>query len=65
MTPYKFNKKRPKNGQNLICHGGVENDKNRRLGPRTPKTEFFEISALFAKTLHFRTPKIDPHKGPY
>jgi hypothetical protein len=36
-----------------------------RGGPGGPNYKFFENSALFAKTLHFRTPKIDPHKGPY
>jgi hypothetical protein len=65
MTPYKFVKKRPKNGQNLICHGGVKIIKNRPRGPRTLNYKFFEISALFAKAPPFSTPKIDPQKGPY
>jgi hypothetical protein len=42
--------------------GGAQMIKNRPRGPGTPNMEFFEISALFAKTLQFRTPKNDPYK---
>jgi hypothetical protein len=62
---YKFVKNRPKSAKKLICHGGVKIVQNRRRGPRTPKTEFFEISHFFAKTCTFRTPKSTPKMGPY
>jgi hypothetical protein len=65
MTPYKLFKKRPKNGQKLICHGGVENDKNRRRGPRGPKYKFFEILQFSTKAPPLFDPKIDPYKWPY
>jgi hypothetical protein len=62
-------KNRPKNGQKLTCHGGVENRQNRSNltgGVRGGSVyKFFEISALFAKAPPFSTPKIDPHKWPY
>jgi hypothetical protein len=58
-----------KNGQKLLCHGGVQNDQKStkidRGGPGGPKTEFFEILHFFAKTPHFSTPKIDPINWPY
>jgi hypothetical protein len=63
MTPYKLIKKRPKIAQNLICHGGVKIDENRPRGPRTPKTEFFEICHFFAKTFRKPTPINRPHKN--
>jgi hypothetical protein len=65
MTRYKMIKNRRKSAQKLICHGGVKIDENRPRGPRTPKTEFFEISRFFAKAPHFSTPKIDPYKWTY
>jgi hypothetical protein len=65
MTPYKMIKKRPKNAQKWICHGGVKIDENRPRGPRTPKTEFFEILQFSTKAPHFSTPIFDPQKGPY
>jgi hypothetical protein len=50
-------------------HGGVENHQILPfldLGTSDPpKHKFFEIPHFFAKTLHFRTPKIDPYKWPY
>jgi hypothetical protein len=65
MTRYKMIKKRPKNGQKLICRGGVKIIKNRPRGPGTPKTEFFEILQFSTKAPPLSTPKIDPHKWPY
>jgi hypothetical protein len=62
MTRYKLMKNRPKSAQKLICHGGVKIDENRPRGPRTPKTEFFEIFTFSTKAPHFSTPKIDPYK---
>jgi hypothetical protein len=62
MTHYKMIKNRPKSAQKLICHGGVKIDENRPRGPRTPKTEFFEILHFSTKAPHFSTPKIDPYK---
>jgi hypothetical protein len=65
MTLYKFVKNRPKSAQNLICRGGVKIVKNRPRGPRTPKTEFFEILQFSTKAPPLFDPKIDPQKGPY
>jgi hypothetical protein len=65
MTPLKFVKKRLKNGQNLICRGGVKIIKNRPRGPGTPKMEFFEILQFSTKAPPLFDPKIDPYKWPY
>jgi hypothetical protein len=58
-----------KNGQKLMCHGGVQkwskSIKIDRGGPGGSFYKFFENSALFAKAPPFSTPKIDPHKWPY
>jgi hypothetical protein len=62
MTRYKLIKKRPKSAQKLICHGGVKIVKNRPRGPRTPKTEFFEILQFSTKAPPLFDPKIDPYK---
>jgi hypothetical protein len=35
-----------------------------RGGPGGPFYKFFEIPALFAKTVQISTPKIDPKSGP-
>jgi hypothetical protein len=51
-----------------ICHGGVENDQKLAKidfgDPGPPFYKFFEIVALFAKTVQISTPKIDPKSGP-
>jgi hypothetical protein len=78
---YKLMKKVIKNDRFWVLKKWVENDqkcqfmggglkwskivKFRPRGPGPPKTEFFEISAFFAKAPPFLTPKIDPHKWPY
>jgi hypothetical protein len=64
MTPYKIIKNRPNFAQKWICHGGVKIVKNRPRGPRTPKTEFFEILAFSTKAPPLFDPKIDPYKWP-
>jgi hypothetical protein len=62
-------KNRPKNGQKLICNGGVQKwSKSIKIdlgGPGGSIYKFFEILALFEKAPPFSTPKIDPHKWPY
>jgi hypothetical protein len=57
---------RPQNMLKIDIHGGGKNHQNRSNltgGVRGGHFyKFFEILHFFAKTLHFRTPKIDPYK---
>jgi hypothetical protein len=58
---------RPKNGQKLICHGGVQNDKNRQIstsGTRDPIfINFLKFPHFLQKLPHFSTPKSTPING--